>query len=706
MTRIACLYLYLLCSPISAVAQQTQFAEVVAVDTESAINSLNRERAGKSSVERIKKDASRVYVSYDGRLYSLQGFAKVPLRDADGNLEREPLSPQEEQIVSQRLFILNTALRLQRQAVQPLQAKLEEKKENFRFESANQPKIDTHYADIQGLESQIALLDHTFAMDHPNIWNDIRTLDDLLANGKPVLSIVRTDNVSTTRTLVRNEDGVVGIADADDSSQQEVKADAATAIYKGRRYRRPQFLLPAPHDPNDLFYSPMLRDTDTRMGMALALEDTALNLAAPEDWYSKVRATPSFAAYYDTRTMANTFNVANVTTSRRATDGNTTFLGNAFNTVDLVPTTLAIDNQSPNMVIPLADEESQVQLYAEATNFRSVTQLDVRHLYVRVWNKGSLSIAAGKTWSMFSSNEISPTSLGAPNTLIGTAGVGGKSRNQFRLQREFTEKGLKSWGWGLGIEEGQTAGFTSGTATALTRWPAVAGYVGIRGKEKLNQVQFTSLIRHFGAELPTGEEIFDTGWGIGLYSSALLYGCDDYRVASFAGVAGGSGLGNYLNGATIAALIQDSRIRTNAALGAYVGCKYLKTSQDGWQISSDIAYGYLSQEVEPAMAATENTHLHHFWANLFLKPNENVAVGCEWQYGRRLTNGAGNGENSRFFVGIHLTTSPGKSIVRNLVQTTEKIVDGVSYAERHVATDRELFNASELRSSKAHLQRL
>ena len=112
------------------------------------------------------------------------------------------------------------------------------------------------------------------------------------------------------------------------------------------------------------------------------------------------------------------------------------------------------------------------------------------------------------------------------------------------------------------------------------------------------------------------------------------------------GVAGGEGVGQYIHGISKSAAFSAGNLSTLEGFGTYIGYGQRRRTKFGWEIGTNLAYGYAHMETPAFLAAETNSELHHAWANLLVFPNEHVGFGFEWQHGRRETLDGRRGEDS------------------------------------------------------------
>ncbi|MFT7634277.1 MAG: hypothetical protein ACI87E_005336, partial [Mariniblastus sp.] len=416
------------------------------------------------------------------------------------------------------------------------------------------------------------------------------------------------------------------------------------------------------------------------------------------------RATPSFGVAYDTRTTGKSFNIEKLPTERRDTDGQTTFSGGNFEEFEL-PTTLLVDTQAAHA--GESGRENQVQVHLEATNHQEVDKFQVEHAYVRVWTNTTTTIGAGKTVSLFGSNGLAPASIQQSTALIGSGDLGQNNRTQLRFQRNYAAE-QSNVSWGVGMESPFQDDFQvdDAVATKLQRWPTLTSNLTFRGANPGDILQLGSMIRNVGLQInATDEELFEACYGVSIFGSRVVRDSPTSISRLYGGFSGGKGVGQYIRGVSHSSVFHAGNIQILDSTGAYLGTQHRWINHRGWELSTNLVYGYAALETPGggAVANETNNQLHHAWANLFVKTSDQLSYGVEWQYGRRETFADGNGENHRLFFGIQITSAPPSS------PKTQKIFYGESshsYQENALLTDTDLFNEREYRQSFAHRQGL
>lgn len=685
---------------------ENRISEVVPSMTPTELAIANVDRSGLNSVSSQTADSSElfsqppvkngvgkvgegVFVEYDGKLYPLKGFVQAPKRVAFTQKDKAELADwlSDEQKLVERFRTAQAVLRnLPANAPGAVRDKC--------INDVNTARKDLE-RNLDGRESAFSGLTSS------------RQLAEWFRLGRPVLDSDKQQVLVPTRVEDLNRPiGGAESAFATEGLNSVSNTTAATgnaAIVRNGNVnrRRPKFLLPAPADPNDLFYTPFVRPNASRLGLAteVASDSAASKALGFEDLYTSLRISPGFAAFYDTRTTADGFPIAALPTQRSATDGRTFFFGDKFQEVQL-PTTLIWDTQT----MSLGSQDNQVQLLVEANNHVENDELEIRHLYGRVWNTATTSVAAGKTQTLFGSNGLVPASLLQSTRLIGTSDLAEDNRVQIRVNRNFVASG-RNLTYGVSIEDPLFSDFDNpNNTTALPRLPTIIGNVTLIGAHPVDRLQVGTMVRTVGLQdNATGAEFFESGWGLSLFGSKLLFDCDSSQLMMFGGICGGEGVGKYIQGVSHSAVFATGDIHVLESVGAFVGAQRRWVNQRGWVLNANLVYGYSMLDAPVGLVEpTTNNQLHHAFANLYVNTNNRFAYGLEWQWGRRETLGQQSGENSRLFFGFQITSQKPLNkasdifIARGEQQITENAL----------ITDSQLYNARESRGSNAHLQGL
>lgn len=423
------------------------------------------------------------------------------------------------------------------------------------------------------------------------------------------------------------------------------------STYTARALATP-YLLPAPEEGNDIFYS-QLNAGDQRLHLGTQPLGYAYFLGANEskleNVWTRFKAQPHFGFYYDTGQVGSTFDVTKIALGDPIGAGQTKFIsGDQM----LSPVILMGDAQ---LVDANALGDTQVQLLIEANNHQVADQLQVRSLFVRAWNQGDLTMAAGKGYSLFEAGGTLPTTLTQAGRLIGTGEIVDMNKPaQLRLQRTAPRG---SWGWGIGIEDPETPDFTAPSGEELTRWPSGAAQIAYNGVDGVDRIQFCAMMRNLGFESAARQEHFATGWGLAAYAFIGRQVSESDKDGFYAGVMGGEAVGQYIQGITRAATFDGTNLTPLSAFGAYAGYKRQWQSCTGVTYGVNAAYGYAVMENDPTLPNTVNREMQQAWANFVVLPSNKTAIGVEYQFGRRETHTNEAGENHRLMLIVAFTTS-------------------------------------------------
>ncbi len=411
---------------------------------------------------------------------------------------------------------------------------------------------------------------------------------------------------------------------------------------------RTEFLLPAPTFSNDLFHAPS-NPQAIRLGHAYALEGIGLSEEPSKDLLTRFNASPSFGIAYDTGVAPLKFSADKVALGDDIKAGQTTFSGS--DGIADVPLTMLLDTQIMDL------GSGQGQFYIEGNTFQQDRDLNAAHLYARYWDKDSLSLLVGKTYSLFSINGLAPATISQGTMLTGTSGRTENVR-QLRLQYALSN----TMALAAAVEEPDNSDFTLGTQQ-LTRWPAFSARLAYRREgESHDNFAVSSIVRSLGYQnAGNTDEYFTTGWGLAAVVREVIHFDDCTRGSFYAGAAGGDGLGNYIQGIGIAASTQTATtgISSLGSFGAYIGYRHEILMQNGWELAANAAYGCAFLDETALVPDMTNREIHQAWANLIASPNNNVAFGLEYQFGSRevfrTTPGAtDSGDDHRFMFVVAL----------------------------------------------------
>jgi hypothetical protein len=416
-------------------------------------------------------------------------------------------------------------------------------------------------------------------------------------------------------------------------------------------------LLPAPRNGNDLFHL-QLDPTQERLPVGwrpISYAYFAKDENESKDLWTRFKANPNFGFAFDTGFLASGSDVRTIALGPSPEAGQTTFIGS--DDWGQVPLTLLLDNQLRH--IDLLGGE-QLQLFIEANNFQRNDSLVAPQVFVRTFNGDNLTVGVGKAYSLFGTSGALPASLSPEVILIGAGELDDSDkRKQIRMQVNPTPGA--AWGGGVAIEDPYDGDLDiPPTDVALTRWPTLASNLVYVGANQDNWIQLCGLVRSLGFEQDvTGAEFFQTCWGLSAYAQLATVIEPDHLEGLFCGVVGGDGVGQYIHGVSTSAIFDGTELASLKSVGAYAGYKQQWITANNSEFGTNLAYGYAHMESSAALDADANRKLQQGWANVLYYPIPNVAVGVEYQFGRRETQAAGDGENHRmmFVVGISSVAS-------------------------------------------------
>lgn len=445
------------------------------------------------------------------------------------------------------------------------------------------------------------------------------------------------------------------------------RSDARFVEANGKAAARPEFLLPTPSEQTDPFYSP-LEVASTRMDLAPrtleAISPAAGKTSPANDLLTRIAARPTFGMMFNTGYTGAPFDVKKISLGASPLAGQIRFTGDQ-DLID-VPLSLLVDNQVLSVNLPGVDEQ-QLQVYLEANNFVERDELNVKHLFVRLWDKERITLGAGKSYSLFGNGGVGPTTLSSTPTLVGTGtSTADGTTRQFRMQLSSPQEG--GWGGGIGVEEPLRDDLVPPTSgVSLTRWPAFVGNLVYRSGD--NILQFSGLQRTIGCEFGDGTEQFESAWGLAAFARITLWSWEDNQGSLFFGGGGGDGIGRYIDGIGTSAVIDNGSLAKLESTGAYVGYGHRWKTARGWDCGANVAFGYAHMEWPSYFAATVNrdTQLHQAWANYLVFPNPYLGMGFEWQYGRREIQTGDYGEDNQFMFVIMLTTKAATKVDGNVM---------------------------------------
>lgn len=448
-----------------------------------------------------------------------------------------------------------------------------------------------------------------------------------------------------------------------------------------------EFLLPPPSIPNDLFHR-RISPTETRMSSATMFEGIGFSGAPDKSLLTRFVASPSFGMWYDTGVSASPFSVPTIGLGNPVGAGQTSF-SSSDTFVDSVPLSLLLDNQILNLA------ESQVQVFVEANNHAERDELQLEHIFGRVWDKDSTTVSVGKTHSLFGIGGLAPATIEQHVTLIGTADLNDDKRGQLRIQNAIGD----GWSTGIAIEDPFEKDFTV-TGTKLTTWPTFVGNFAYRPEGQAENIfQISGLVRTLGFETAARKEHHEAAWGLSAFCR-LPFDAGSCSSGNFyLGIAGGEGIGSYISGVTTSAVFSAGKFSTLSGLGAYAGYTQTWKLNNAWEMTANSAYGHSRMQTVGTMAAETNRRLQQGWANMIVSPNETIGVGIEYQYGKRETRAAGDGENHRFMFVVALRSAPAATTAEGVRGESGRVLS--SRLESRGTTE---YQRQILRQSEAYRQ--
>jgi hypothetical protein len=163
------------------------------------------------------------------------------------------------------------------------------------------------------------------------------------------------------------------------------------------------------------------------------------------------------------------------------------------------------------------------------------------------------------------------------------------------------------------------------------------------------------IVRQFAVRNASGIDESAVGWGLSgvarVRSEANVF---------FAGLTGGSGLGDNLFGIDVAAVrFPTTGIRTFPTVGGYAGYSrlWLINPDHSPRLWSNVAYGIVHADLGPPTQLVDSNRLvQQTWVNLIYSLGENASLAMEYQYGMRETNARNEGDDHRFQVAVNVTT--------------------------------------------------
>ncbi|MFV1964086.1 MAG: hypothetical protein ACC628_01590 [Pirellulaceae bacterium] len=416
-----------------------------------------------------------------------------------------------------------------------------------------------------------------------------------------------------------------------------------------------EYLLPTPVDANDLFFSNANGTQRLQDGVMLNVTDEPR-----QNPIARILAMPRFGLFYDTgKAPTARGNFAKGVSLQGRDDpaaGQTDFLqrgGTAETQFDLLFDTQVLDVGGHTL-----------QFFTDANNDRDIERLDVEHLGFRAYNRnrGSLLegwlLVVGKTHSLFSQEALRLTSVLGDTTLIGTADRNNKKLSQIAVHIPVCDEVQ----WKIAVEDPYLRDMKTVTganlASTLTRWPTVSTNLAWASQEHHHMFQLGGITRTLGFQDTAGAEHFGTAWGL---SAAGRIGPDPDRGLYF-GVAGGDGVGSYIQGIEYSSVAGPSSLDTISGIGTFAGYRDIRSDPNGKKISEvNVAYGYSWTETPDLLGSTVDQRLQQGWVNYLRFFSDYMALGFEYQYGYRQVVSGDQGEDHRFLAVIALRSGPTKN---------------------------------------------
>lgn len=422
-----------------------------------------------------------------------------------------------------------------------------------------------------------------------------------------------------------------------------------------------EYLLPLPVEPNDLFYDKSSASVVQRSpdGVMIPLaDDPATNPVI------QVLASPQGLVYYDTGFVSPNSNFAEGVSLDGSDDhrAGQTFLSNATGSFqDFVNFDLGMNVQMMDV-----GAGNSLQLFAVANNDLDTHQFGVSSLGVRAYNReaGSAfegsSLVVGQKQSIFGETSATPAGLTTGRTLVGTVN---RVNNVAQIGVVVPFSNLVTWK--CAIEDpnhDQTDVYYAPSPmgfTKLNRWPTLATNLVIEDKSENRMLQLGGLIRSNGYESNvTSEEFFETGWGLSAIAAVR-----QSNSMNFAGIAGGDGVGRYVQGIQYSAAADPSAgsIDGLAGIGAFVGRQAWWYDECNNPIAvCNAAYGYSLMEDPGIVGLDANRKLHQAWINYTRFIGDRFGIGVEYQYGFREVASGDAGEDHRLMMVVSVRSAPTK----------------------------------------------
>ncbi len=414
-----------------------------------------------------------------------------------------------------------------------------------------------------------------------------------------------------------------------------------------------EYLLPTPVDANDVFFHNAYATQRLQDGVMLNVTDEA-----KKNPIARITGMPRFGVSFDTGRQTGNGNFArNVSLlgSNDPASGQTSFLqtgGRAETPFDLLLDTQILDVGGHTL-----------QFYVDANNDQNVEQLETEHLGFRAYNRqrGSLfegwMLVIGQSHSLFSQVALRPDSIHSSSTLIGTGDRTNTNLPQLAVHIPVVDD-VK---WRIAIEDPYNGDLFQATGSnlqnTLTRWPTVATNIGWTDTVCHHALQFAGIARNLGFQDTIGAEHFGTAWGLSATGKIGRSSGGGF----FFGVSGGDGVGDYVQGVRYSGIAGPGALNTLQGVGTFCGFQEVTRDWSGKTISEfNAAYGYSWMETPALLSSTTDQKFQQAWVNYLRFFSDYMALGFEYQYGRREVASGDQGENHRFLMLLALRTAPPK----------------------------------------------
>lgn len=411
-------------------------------------------------------------------------------------------------------------------------------------------------------------------------------------------------------------------------------------------------MLPSVADPNN-FQANRILGTESQQSVSLEFLGNYVDPKAPTFQFG-LQDRPGI--FYDTGSVGSgTFTPGNIAIDHTAHNaGQLTFAltGNIQNSTLVTP---AVQQTFQNNAV--------VQVNSELFTVND-QQFQARTAYVRVLDPNSQNdFLVGTGPTLFGNMYLLPI-LGSNGALpvgavgIASAGQGYTGVQQLRYVRRalnvFDAKDDLEAGVSIEDQAKLDSDIENGaTNNVVHRYPTTVVRLSY-SDSALDTYQVAALVRPIGFNDAHFNDHFVVGWGVSAAGGVYLTPNND---AIYFGAAGGSGLGQYIFGASQGAVINNgTSISTLSEVGAFVSYQrvwYQNTAKHS-SVMSNVAVGYVDEETA---RASDNRHLEQAWCNVVWNYNQNATVGLEYQYGDRVTAAGQRGQDNRFMLIVQITTS-------------------------------------------------